>query len=76
MSQSDLEIVVDDPTAPEADSPAVAVIGRFGISEILLTMENNGLVGTITTMAILLLFRPVIGKTLERVAQLWRPAKV
>src|ERR1700752_4293144 len=37
---------------------------------------SNGLVGTITTLAILLLFWPVIGKTLESVARLWRPAKI
>jgi hypothetical protein len=37
---------------------------------------SNGLVGSITTLAIVLLFWPVIGKALDSVTRLWRPARV
>jgi putative tricarboxylic transport membrane protein len=36
---------------------------------------SNLLVGSITTLAILLLFWPVIDKAVGRIGQLWRPAK-
>jgi putative tricarboxylic transport membrane protein len=36
---------------------------------------SNGLVGSITTLAIVLLFWPVIGKALDGAGRLWRPAK-
>jgi putative tricarboxylic transport membrane protein len=36
---------------------------------------SNVLVGSITTLAILLLFWPVIDKAVARIGQLWRPAK-
>jgi putative tricarboxylic transport membrane protein len=36
---------------------------------------SNGLVGSITTLAIVLLFWPVIEKALGSVGGLWRPAK-
>ena len=40
MSHTDIEIVVDDPTAPEADSPAVASVGIVDVvvSLLLLTL--------------------------------------
>jgi TctA family transporter len=37
---------------------------------------SNWLVGSITTLAILLLFWPVIDKAFASVAQLWRPTKL
>jgi hypothetical protein len=36
---------------------------------------SNGLVGSITTLAIVLLFWPVIDVAFNRVGRLWRPAK-
>jgi putative tricarboxylic transport membrane protein len=36
---------------------------------------SNGLVGSITTLAIVLLFWPLIGKAFGSVGRLWRPAK-
>jgi putative tricarboxylic transport membrane protein len=36
---------------------------------------SNGLVGSITTLAILLLFWPVIDKAFGHIGRLWRPAK-
>jgi hypothetical protein len=36
---------------------------------------SNGLVGSITTLAIALLFWPVIDGLFGRVGRLWRPAK-
>jgi putative tricarboxylic transport membrane protein len=36
---------------------------------------SNGLVGSITTLAIVLLFWPVIDKAFGSVGRLWRPAK-
>jgi len=36
---------------------------------------GNALVGSITTLAILLLFWPVIDKAVGHVGRLWRPAK-
>jgi putative tricarboxylic transport membrane protein len=38
MSESDIEIVVDDPTAPEADSPAVASIRSVDVVVSLLLL--------------------------------------
>jgi TctA family transporter len=37
---------------------------------------SNWLVGTITTLALILLFWPLISQTFERVSRLWRPAAV
>jgi len=36
---------------------------------------SNGLVGSITTLAIVLLFWPVIGKAFDGIGRLWRPAR-
>jgi hypothetical protein len=36
---------------------------------------SNGLVGSITTLAIVLLFWPVIDRAFAGVGRLWRPAK-
>ena len=36
---------------------------------------SNGLVGSITTLAIVLLFWPLIDKAFGSVGRLWRPAK-
>jgi putative tricarboxylic transport membrane protein len=36
---------------------------------------SNGLVGSITTLAILLLFWPLIDKAFGRIGGFWRPAK-
>lgn len=36
---------------------------------------SNGLVGSITTLAIVLLFWPVIDRVFVSIGQLWRPAK-
>ena len=35
---------------------------------------SNGLVGSITTLAIMLLFWPVLDKAFNSVGRLWRPA--
>jgi putative tricarboxylic transport membrane protein len=36
---------------------------------------SNGLVGSITTLAILLLFWPLIDRGIGNLGRLWRPAK-
>jgi putative tricarboxylic transport membrane protein len=36
---------------------------------------SNGLVGSITTLAIVLLFWPLIDKAFSSAGRLWRPAK-
>jgi putative tricarboxylic transport membrane protein len=36
---------------------------------------SNGLVGSITTLAIVLLFWPMIDGAVARMGRLWRPAK-
>jgi TctA family transporter len=36
---------------------------------------SNGLVGSITTLAIVLLFWPVLDKAFAGLGRLWRPAK-
>lgn len=45
MSHSDLEIVVDDPTAPEADSPAVADTNTVELVVMLLLLGLAALLG-------------------------------
>src|SRR6266566_3921208 len=55
------------------DAFRLSMIGSGGD---LRVFWSNGLVGSITTLAIVLLFWPVIGKTLDGVGRLWRPAKV
>jgi len=45
MSHSDLEIVVDDPTAPEADSPAVADTNTVELVTMLLLLGFAALLG-------------------------------
>jgi TctA family transporter len=35
---------------------------------------SNGLVGSITTLAFVLLFWPLLGRLFERASRLWRPA--
>jgi TctA family transporter len=37
---------------------------------------SNWLVGTITTLALILLFWPLISHTFERLSRMWRPAAV
>jgi hypothetical protein len=37
---------------------------------------SNWLVGTITTLALILLFWPLISQTLRQLSRLWRPAAV
>ena len=38
MSNTDIEIVVEDPTAPEADSPAVTSVGAADVVVCLLLL--------------------------------------
>ena len=45
MSQTDLEIVVDDPTAPEDDSPAVTSTGTVEIIACLLLLTLAAILG-------------------------------
>src|SRR5579872_1011441 len=45
MSEADIEIAVDDPTAPEADSPAVASMRSINIAVSLLLLGLAALLG-------------------------------
>lgn len=46
MSQTDIEIVVDDPTAPEDDSPSVVSCGTIEIVVCLLLLALAVTLGT------------------------------
>jgi TctA family transporter len=54
------------------DAFRLSMIGSGGDMKVF---WSNGLVGSITTLAIVLLFWPVIGKALDGAGRLWRPAK-
>jgi putative tricarboxylic transport membrane protein len=54
------------------DSFRLSMIGSGGDMRVF---WSNGLVGSITTLALVLLFWPVIDKAFGRIAGLWRPAK-
>src|SRR5216117_2028909 len=53
------------------DAFRLAMIGAGGD---LRVFWSNGLVGSITTLALILLFWPLLGPLFERAARLWRPA--
>src|SRR5712672_621047 len=55
------------------DAFRLSMIGSGGDLKVF---WSNGLVGSITSLAILLLFWPVIDKAFGSVGRLWRPAKV
>jgi putative tricarboxylic transport membrane protein len=55
------------------DAFRLSMIGSGGDMKVF---WSNGLVGSITTLTILLLFWPVIGKALDSLGRLWRPAKL
>jgi putative tricarboxylic transport membrane protein len=54
------------------DAFRLSMIGSGGDMKVF---WSNGLVGSITTLAIMLLFWPVIDKIFGSVERLWRPAK-
>jgi TctA family transporter len=54
------------------DAFRLSMIGAGGDLKVF---WSNGLVGSITTLAIVLLFWPVIDKAFSSVARMWRPAK-
>jgi putative tricarboxylic transport membrane protein len=56
----------------DEDAFRLAMIGSGGDMKVF---WSNGLVGSITTLAIVLLFWPVIDKASGSVGRLWRPAK-
>ena len=53
------------------DAFRLSMIGSGGDMKVF---WSNGLVGSITTLSIVLLFWPVIGKALDGAGRLWRPA--
>src|SRR6188472_3250775 len=53
------------------DAFRLSMIGAGGD---LSVFWSNGLVGSITTLAFVLLFWPVLGRVFERASRLWRPA--
>jgi TctA family transporter len=53
------------------DAFRLSMIGSGGTMKVF---WSNGLVGSITTLAIVLLFWPVIDKAFGGIARLWRPA--
>ena len=53
------------------DAFRLSMIGAGGD---LTVFWSNGLVGSITTLAFVLLFWPVLGRVFERASRLWRPA--
>jgi len=53
------------------DAFRLAMIGAGGD---LRVFWSNGLVGSITTLAIVLLFWPLLSPLFERASRLWRPA--
>jgi hypothetical protein len=58
--------------AASEDAFRLSTIGSGGDMKVF---WSNGLVGSITTLAILLLFWPVIDKAFGNLRRLWRPAK-
>jgi putative tricarboxylic transport membrane protein len=59
--------------APRAeDAFRLSMIGSGGDMKVF---WSNGLVGSITTLAIVLLFWPLIDNAFGSVGRLWRPAK-
>jgi putative tricarboxylic transport membrane protein len=54
------------------DAFRLSMIGSGGDMKVF---WSNGLVGSITTLAIVLLFWPLIDKAFGSVGRLWRPAK-
>jgi putative tricarboxylic transport membrane protein len=54
------------------DAFRLSMIGSGGTVKVF---WSNGLVGTITTLAIVLLFWPVLDKAFNSLGRLWRPAK-
>jgi putative tricarboxylic transport membrane protein len=54
------------------DAFRLSMIGSGGTIKVF---WSNGLVGSITTLAIVLLFWPVLDKAFNSVGRLWRPAK-
>jgi putative tricarboxylic transport membrane protein len=54
------------------DAFRLSMIGSGGTVKVF---WSNGLVGSITTLAIVLLFWPLIDKAFGSVGRLWRPAK-
>jgi putative tricarboxylic transport membrane protein len=54
------------------DAFRLSMIGSGGTMKVF---WSNGLVGSITTLAIVLLFWPVIDKAFGSIGRLWRPAK-
>ena len=55
------------------DAFRLSMIGSGGDMKVF---WSNGLVGSITSLAIALLFWPVIDKVFGSIGRLWRPAKV
>jgi len=53
------------------DAFRLSMIGAGGD---LSVFWSNGLVGSITTLAFVLLFWPLLGRLFERASRLWRPA--
>ena len=53
------------------DAFRLSMIGAGGD---LRVFWSNGLVGSITTLAFVLLFWPLLGRLFERAKPLWRPA--
>jgi putative tricarboxylic transport membrane protein len=53
------------------DAFRLSMIGSAGN---LRVFWSNGLVGSITTLALILLFWPLISQLFERASRLWRPA--
>jgi TctA family transporter len=51
-------------------------LSMIGASGDLRVFWSNWLVGTITTLALILLFWPLISQTFGRLSRLWRPAAV
>jgi TctA family transporter len=51
-------------------------LSMIGAGGDLRVFWSNWLVGTITTLALILLFWPLISQTFERLSRLWRPAAV
>jgi putative tricarboxylic transport membrane protein len=54
------------------DAFRLSMIGAGGDMKVF---WSNGLVGSITTLAILLLFWPLIDKAFGSLGRLWRPAR-
>jgi putative tricarboxylic transport membrane protein len=50
-------------------------LSMIGSGDDMKVFWSNGLVGSITTLAIVLLFWPMIDGAVARMGRLWRPAK-